>query len=71
MVSMCSNSVLSVLLSDSRVECNTEGTEETMATPTSEREMSEEFDGERDLGSLEIPEEYEEMYERSFYHPYG
>lgn len=33
--------------------------------------LPEEQDGERDLGSLDLPEEYEEMYERSFYHPYG
>ncbi len=46
--------------------------EEAQPAPAStEPPVSEEWDGERDLGSLDLPEDYEEYHERGFYHPYG
>lgn len=71
MVAMPSHSVLAVLLSDTGGECVPTLPEETTPAPTAEPPVCEEWDGERDLGSLDLPEEYEEMYERGFYHPYG
>lgn len=72
MVAMRSDSVLDVLLSNASVEFDTaQPTEEESLPLGSGPLMPEELDGERDLGSLELPEEYEEMYERSFYNPYG
>lgn len=70
MVAMLSHSVLAVLLSDAGVECDTASEAQTLVAPSTESELSEEFNGERDLGSLDLPEDYEEYHERGFYHPY-
>lgn len=58
MVAMRSHSVLAVLLSDACVERDTASEAQASTAPATEPELSEELDGERDLGSLDLPEEY-------------
>lgn len=58
MVAMRSHSVLAVLLSDAGVERDTSSDAQASTAPATEPELSEELDGERDLGSLDLPEEY-------------
>ena len=67
---MPNHSVLGVLLSDAGVERDTEGMAQASTDAATEQTLSEEWDGERDLGSLDLPEDYEEYHERGFYHPY-
>ncbi len=57
MVAMPNRSVLAVLLSDAGGECDPASAEETSSPATSQREVSEELDGERDLGSLDLPDD--------------
>lgn len=71
MVAMPNHSVLALLLSDAGVERDTESDAQASAAAAAESELSEESDGERDLGSLDLPDDYEEYHERSFYHPFG
>jgi len=58
MVAMPNYSVLAVLLSDAGVECDPASDAQASTPTVAEREVSEEFDGERDLGSLDIPEDF-------------
>lgn len=71
MVAMPNHGVLAVLLSDAGVDSDTASDAQASAAAATESELSEEFDGERDLGSLDLPEDYEEYHERGFYHPYS
>ena len=70
MVAMPNHGVLAVLLSDAGVDRDTASDAQASAAAAAEQALSEEFDGERDLGSLDLPEDYEEYHERGFYHPY-
>lgn len=58
MVAMPNNSVLAVLLSDAGIERDSASDAQTSAAAATEREVSEELDGERDLGSLDLDEDY-------------